>query len=103
MPLFYVDDEQMHFLQTIINHLENIPSLDAKAEKLQVKGLFHEENSRTALELQIEDIISDVEQEDAITINYTKSDLESIASSVRHYDNSGLYDSIEEAIRAVLL
>lgn len=53
--------------------------------------------------LKIEEIISDVEQENAITINYTKSDLESITRSMRHYDNSDLYDSIEEEIRDVLL
>lgn len=103
MPLFYVDEKQMSFLQTIIGHLETIPSLDAKAEDLRLKGLFVEENSRSIIEIQIEDIISEVEQEKGITIHYSKDDLESIARSLRHFDNSDLYDSIEEGIHDTLL
>jgi len=60
MPLFHVDENQMNFLQTIIGHLENIPSLDAKAEDLRLKGLFVEENGRSLIEIQIEGIISDL-------------------------------------------
>lgn len=102
MPLFHVDENQMSFLQTIIGHLENIPSLDAKAEDLR-KGLFVEENGRTIIEIQIEDIISDLEQEESITIHYSKDDLETIASSMRHFYNSDRYDAIEEGIRDTLL
>lgn len=103
MALFYLDDNQMNFLQTIIGHLENIPSLDAKADDLHLKGMFVEENGRSLIEIQIEDIISDLEQEEGIVITYSKDDLETIASSLRHFDNSDLYDSIEEGIRDVLL
>lgn len=103
MPLFYVDENQMNFLQTIIGHLETIPSLDAKAEALHLKGKFVEENSRSIIEMQIEDIISEVEQEKGITINYSKDDLETIARNLRHFDNSDLYDSIEEGIHDTLL
>ena len=103
MPLFHVNENQMSFLQTIIGHLENIPSLDAKAEDLRLKELFVEENGRTIIEIQIEDIISDLAQEEGITINYSKDDLETIASSMRHFDNSDRYDSIEEGIRDTLL
>lgn len=61
MPLFYVEENQMNFLQMIISHLENIPSLDVKAEALHLKGKFVEENSRSVIEIQIENIISEVE------------------------------------------
>lgn len=71
MPLFHVHEKQMSFLQTIIGHLETIPSLDAKAED--------------------------------ITIHYSKDDLERIASSMRHFDNSDWYEAIEEGIRDTLL
>lgn len=103
MPLLYVDENQMNFLQTIIGHLKTIPSLDAKAEALHLKGKFVEENSRSIIEMQIEDIISEVEQEKGITINYSKDDLETIASSMRHFDNSDRYEAIEEGIRDTLL
>lgn len=92
MALLYLDDKQMNFLQTIIGYLENIPSLDAKADDLHLKGMFVEENARSIIEIQIEDIISDLEQEE-ITIKYSKSDLETIASNLRHFDNSDLYGS----------
>ncbi|MDW2886697.1 hypothetical protein [Exiguobacterium artemiae] len=103
MALFYLDDNQMNFLQIIIGHLENIPSLDAKAQDLRLKGMFAEENAQSIIEIQIEDIISDLEQEKGITINYSKDDLETIAGSLRHFDKSDLYNSIEEGIRDVLL
>ncbi|ASI36863.1 hypothetical protein A0126_18790 (plasmid) [Exiguobacterium sp. N4-1P] len=61
MPLFYVEENQINFLQIIISHLENIPSLDAKAEALHLKGKFVEENSWSVIEMQIENIISEVE------------------------------------------
>lgn len=103
MPLFHVDEHQMNFLQMIIGHLENISSLDAKAQDLNLKRMFVEENGRSLIEIQIECIISDLEQEKGITIKYSKDDLENVAHSLRHFDNSDLYDSIEEGIRDVLL
>lgn len=97
MPLFHVDENQMSFLETIIVHL------DAKAEDLRLKGLFVEENGRTIIEIQTEDIIRDLEQEEGITINYSKDELETIANRMRHFDNSDRYDSIEEGILDTLL
>ncbi|MGE6556197.1 hypothetical protein [Exiguobacterium artemiae] len=90
----------MNFLHMIIGHLENIPSLDAKAEDLRLKGMFVEENGRSLIEIQIEGIISNLEQEEGIN---SKDDLENVAHSMHHYNNSDLYDSIEEGIRDTLL
>lgn len=71
-------------------------------------ALFYLDNKqmnfmKTIIEIQIEDIISDLEQEEEITIKYLKDDLETIASNLRHFDNSDQYGSIEEGIRDVLL